>query len=95
MDCPAAKFVHSKYKYEIECPEEKKRRVSLGETTSSRKGFVRFQPDAVKDLVSEMENLDQAKKDGLVRSGDKVVAIHGMQEELSGYSHLMKVLDVV
>ena len=39
--------------------------------------------------------IDQAKKDGLVRSGDKVVAIHGMQEELSGYSHLMKVLDVV
>ena len=40
------------------------------------------------------KTLESAKAMGLVSTGDKVVAIHGMQEDLSGFSHLMKVLDV-
>jgi pyruvate kinase len=39
--------------------------------------------------------LDKAKALGLIVPGDKVVAVHGVQEELSGHSNLMKVLDVI
>jgi hypothetical protein len=31
---------------------------------------------------------------GLVKVGDRVVAVHGVQEEVSGHSNLMKILEV-
>ena len=39
--------------------------------------------------------LEHAKELGLVKPGDKVVAVHGVQEEVSGHSNLMKVLEVI
>ena len=39
--------------------------------------------------------MDRAKSMGLIVTGDKIVAVHGVQEELSGHSNLMKVLDVI
>merc|ERR1719198_1926416 len=38
--------------------------------------------------------LKRAKDDGMVVSGDKVVAIHGQKEECPGESNLLKVLTV-
>jgi len=38
--------------------------------------------------------LEHAKLLGLVKSGDKIVAVHGVQEEVSGHSNLMKVLEL-
>ena len=40
------------------------------------------------------KTLETAQQMGLVKSGDKVVAIHGVQEDLTGFSHLMKVMQV-
>jgi len=39
--------------------------------------------------------IEHAKEMGLVKPGDRVVAVHGVQEEVSGHSNLMKILDVV
>lgn len=39
--------------------------------------------------------IEHAKELGLVKVGDKVVAVHGVQEEVSGHSNLMKVLEVM
>ena len=39
--------------------------------------------------------IEHAKEIGLVKAGDRVVAVHGVQEEVSGHSNLMKVLEVV
>lgn len=38
--------------------------------------------------------LDRAKKDGMVKSGDCVVAVHGQREECPGHSNLMKMVVV-
>jgi len=38
--------------------------------------------------------VDKAKQDGLVKSGDSVVAIHGQKEECPGHSNLLKVVAV-
>jgi DNA mismatch repair protein MSH6 len=58
------KFVHVKYKYEIECPSTASG-TSLYATTSSRKGFVRFQPDSIKILADRIDLLEQKRKDSL------------------------------
>ncbi len=39
--------------------------------------------------------INHAKELGLVKQGDRVVAVHGVQEEVSGHSNLMKVLEVL
>jgi len=39
--------------------------------------------------------LEAAKEIGLVKTGDTVVAIHGMREEVAGASNLMKVVEVI
>jgi len=38
--------------------------------------------------------VDKAKTEGLLKSGDSVVAIHGQREECPGHSNLMKILTV-
>merc|ERR1712151_345536 len=38
--------------------------------------------------------LDKAKADGMVKSGDCVVAVHGQREECPGHSNLMKMVVV-
>lgn len=38
--------------------------------------------------------LEKCKQDGLVKSGDCVVAVHGQKEECPGASNLMKVVTV-
>lgn len=38
--------------------------------------------------------IEQAKHMGLVKPGDRVVAVHGVQEEVSGHSNLMKIIEV-
>ena len=39
--------------------------------------------------------IEHAKELGLVKIGDRVVVVHGVQEEVSGHSNVMKILDVV
>jgi pyruvate kinase len=39
--------------------------------------------------------IEHAKELGLVKAGDRVVVVHGVQEDVSGHSNLMKILDVV
>ena len=57
-----ANFVHVKYRYEVECPDEYARSV---EATSTRKGYIRFQPENIKILAEEMTCLEQKLKDCL------------------------------
>ncbi len=73
--------------------------LSTNENTAQHMQVVRgIMPMHVPSLLSTdkviAKTLETAKIMGLVSKDDKVVAIHGMKEDLSGFSHLMKVLDV-
>ena len=54
----SATFVHTKYKNEIEVPQDS-RLSSDWEITSNRKGFVRFRTDTIKSLVEERDLVDE------------------------------------
>ncbi|KAF7456796.1 putative DNA mismatch repair protein MSH6 [Cryptosporidium felis] len=57
MNTTAISFVNNKYRYEIECPESipKSRFPDSAEITSSKKGFVRFHTEEIKQLVYDLE----------------------------------------
>eukprot|EP00916_Digyalum_oweni_P023307 GHVL01038711.1.p1 GENE.GHVL01038711.1~~GHVL01038711.1.p1 ORF type:complete len:1149 (-),score=242.96 GHVL01038711.1:13-3459(-) len=60
-------FVHSKFRYEIEVaesaiPSSFKSEVDV---TSSRKGYIRFQTDDVRELTADLDLEDQALKDAM------------------------------
>merc|ERR1712176_1161880 len=38
------------------------------------------------------KGVDKAKADGMVKTGDKIIAIHGTQEETPGQSNLIKMV---
>ncbi|CDJ44616.1 DNA mismatch repair protein, putative, partial [Eimeria tenella] len=55
------KYSHTKFKYEVECPEniskETLRRLDA-DITSSRKGFIRFRTPAICELVDQLEDFE-------------------------------------
>lgn len=58
------KFTHTKFRYEVECPEtldkSKQRQLDI---TSTRKGFIRFHTDDIKELVESLETEEEALRD--------------------------------
>ncbi|PFH32037.1 putative DNA mismatch repair protein MSH6-1 [Besnoitia besnoiti] len=59
-------FVHSKFKYEVECPDTVSKQLLRDyecDITSSRKGFYRIRTPEICDLVAELEDLEQKQKD--------------------------------
>ncbi|CAG9475109.1 unnamed protein product [Plasmodium vivax] len=66
MKISSLKYVHAKYKYEVECPENvPKHFLKHVEITSAKKGFIRFQNDEIKQCVEMLEDIDQEKKDAI------------------------------
>ncbi|GAB67011.1 DNA repair protein [Plasmodium cynomolgi strain B] len=66
MKISSLKYVHAKYKYEVECPENvPKSFLKNVEITSAKKGFIRFQNDEIKQCVEMLEDIDQEKKDAI------------------------------
>ncbi|SBT70759.1 DNA mismatch repair protein MSH6, putative [Plasmodium malariae] len=60
------KFVHAKYKYEIECPDNvPKSFLKEVEITSAKKGFVRIQNEEIKSCVEMLDDIEQEKKDAI------------------------------
>ncbi|TRY50204.1 DNA mismatch repair proteins mutS family domain containing protein [Cryptosporidium tyzzeri] len=57
MNTTAISFVNNKYRYEVECPESipKSRFPDSAEITSSKKGYVRFHTEEIKQLVYDLE----------------------------------------
>ncbi|KAH7650129.1 DNA repair [Cryptosporidium bovis] len=57
MNTTSISFVNNKYRYEIECPENipKSRFPDSAEITSSKKGYVRFHTDEIKQLLYDLE----------------------------------------
>ncbi|KAH8738523.1 DNA repair protein [Cryptosporidium ryanae] len=57
MNTTSISFVNNKYRYEIECPESipKSRFPDSAEITSSKKGYVRFHTDEIKQLLYDLE----------------------------------------
>lgn len=57
MNTSALTFVNNKYRYEVECPESipKSRFPDSAEITSSKKGYVRFHTEEIKQLVYDLE----------------------------------------
>ncbi|CXI60077.1 DNA mismatch repair protein MSH6, putative [Plasmodium berghei] len=63
---PNLKYVHAKYKYEIECPDNvPKSFLKEVEITSVKKGFIRIQNEEIKNLVEMLEDIEQEKKDAI------------------------------
>ncbi|EUD68179.1 DNA mismatch repair protein MSH6 [Plasmodium inui San Antonio 1] len=66
LKIPSLKYVHAKYKYEVECPENvPKTFLKHVEITSAKKGFIRFQNDKIKQCVEMLEDIEQEKKDAI------------------------------
>ncbi|CAA9988785.1 DNA mismatch repair protein MSH6, putative [Plasmodium knowlesi strain H] len=66
MKISSLKYVHAKYKYEVECPENvPKVFLKDVEITSAKKGFIRFQNDEIKQCVEMLEDIVQEKKDAI------------------------------
>ncbi|SPJ08901.1 DNA mismatch repair protein MSH6, putative [Plasmodium sp. DRC-Itaito] len=60
------KFVHAKFKYEVECPDNiPKSFLKNVEITSAKKGYVRIHNDEIKSLVEKLEDIEQEKKDAI------------------------------
>ncbi|GAW81500.1 DNA mismatch repair protein MSH6 [Plasmodium gonderi] len=60
------KYVHAKYKYEIECPDNvPKSFLKHVEITSAKKGFIRFHNEEIKNCVDMLEDIEQEKKDAI------------------------------
>ncbi|KAJ1608563.1 DNA repair protein [Cryptosporidium canis] len=57
MNTTAISFVNNKYRYEVECPESipKSRFPQSAEITSSKKGYVRFHTEEIKQLIYDLE----------------------------------------
>lgn len=73
--------------------------LSASESTSRHlqitRGVISLQVPSFQGTDHVLRNaIAHAKELGLVKTGDRVVAVHGVQEEVSGHSNLMKVLDV-
>uniref|UniRef100_A0A8C9GY89 DNA mismatch repair protein MutS core domain-containing protein n=1 Tax=Piliocolobus tephrosceles TaxID=591936 RepID=A0A8C9GY89_9PRIM len=64
LKIPSLKYVHAKYKYEIECPDNiPKSFLNSVEITSAKKGFVRFHTDDIKSCIEVLDDIEQEKKD--------------------------------
>eukprot|EP00923_Selenidium_pygospionis_P031090 GHVN01055211.1.p1 GENE.GHVN01055211.1~~GHVN01055211.1.p1 ORF type:complete len:1231 (+),score=304.56 GHVN01055211.1:120-3812(+) len=59
-----AKFTHTKDRYEIEVPDSYELSSSCF-ATSARKGFHRFHTEVIKELVRELDEVDQQKDDAM------------------------------
>eukprot|EP00918_Siedleckia_nematoides_P073530 GHVU01160466.1.p1 GENE.GHVU01160466.1~~GHVU01160466.1.p1 ORF type:complete len:1262 (-),score=352.75 GHVU01160466.1:349-3780(-) len=63
------KYVHSKFRYEVECSDDLKelvkrlRKSEDVDVTSARKGFMRFHTAEIKELVDALEEAEQKEKD--------------------------------
>ena len=74
--------------------------LSAGESTSRHlqicRGVISLQVPSFQGTEHViLSAIEHAKELGLCKKGDRVVVVHGVQEEVSGHSNLMKVLDVV
>ncbi|SCQ16607.1 DNA mismatch repair protein MSH6, putative [Plasmodium ovale] len=66
LKVPTLKFVHAKYKYEIECPDNvPKSFLKEVEITSAKKGFIRIQNEEIKSCVEMLDDIEQEKKDAI------------------------------
>ncbi|ANQ08779.1 DNA repair protein [Plasmodium coatneyi] len=66
MKISSLKYVHAKYKYEVECPENvPKVFLKNVEITSAKKGFIRFHNEEIKQYVEMLEDIEQEKKDAI------------------------------
>ncbi|EUR77354.1 hypothetical protein PFBG_00930 [Plasmodium falciparum 7G8] len=66
LKIPTLKFVHAKFKYEVECPDNiPKSFLKNVEITSAKKGYVRIHNDEIKSLVEKLEDIEQEKKDAI------------------------------
>ncbi|CAD8059529.1 unnamed protein product [Paramecium sonneborni] len=65
-------YVHTKFRYEIEIPDElvQKSKPEDFEFTSSRQGYKRYINQDIKDLVSELEQAEELKKQQLTVFGN-------------------------
>jgi pyruvate kinase len=73
--------------------------LSAGESTSRHlqvcRGVISLQVPSFQGTDHVIKSaIEHAKDMGLVKVGDRVVAVHGVQEEVSGHSNLMKILEV-
>lgn len=73
LKVPILKFVHAKYKYEIECPDNiPKSLLKHVEITSQKKGFIRIQTEEIKRYVEMLDDIEQEKKDSIYPFFQKV-----------------------
>ncbi|KAL8273900.1 hypothetical protein Esti_002223 [Eimeria stiedai] len=94
------KFTHTKFKYEVECPEniskETLRRLEA-DITSTRKGFIRFRTPAICELAEEQEELELAVKDAFYPFRSRLTAEFSriFHETFEVSIHCMNELDVL
>jgi pyruvate kinase len=73
--------------------------LSASEATSKHlkicRGIISLQVPSFQGTDHVIRNaIEHAKEIGLIKSGDRIVAVHGVQEEVSGHTNLMKIVEV-
>lgn len=66
LKVPTLKYVHAKYKYEIECPDNiPKSALRNVEITSAKKGFIRIHTQEIKGYIEMLDDIEQERKDAI------------------------------
>ncbi|KAL7066629.1 MutS domain-containing III family protein [Cryptosporidium serpentis] len=97
LNSTTIKFVHMKYRYEVECPDNIPRsKLPKLEITSSKKGFIRFHTDKIKDLIYELEYREEQLQNSLfpyIQEACKM--FHSHFSSFSAISDALSQLDVL
>ncbi|CRG97832.1 DNA mismatch repair protein MSH6, putative [Plasmodium gallinaceum] len=95
LKIPTLKFVHAKYKYEVECPDNvPKSFLKDVEITSAKKGYVRVQNEEIKNYVEMLDDIEQEKKDAIYPFFQKIFQLfYTHYEKYISASRLIAELD--
>ncbi|CAK58417.1 unnamed protein product (macronuclear) [Paramecium tetraurelia] len=91
-------YAHAKFRYEIEIPDElvQKSKPEDFEFTSSRQGYKRYLTQEIKDLVTELEQAEETKKQQLTAFGNFIFKhFHSNQHVWDSLIKILNELDAL